>query len=101
MYVKDPNSTANVDEENLESGINIYPNPSDDQITIDYNLSANTDVRLEILDATGRQIATHVMENQSTGKQSLTVSVSHLSKGIYICNLNIGKEIISKKIIKK
>ncbi|PWH81886.1 S8 family serine peptidase [Brumimicrobium oceani] len=101
LYVKDPNSTANVDEENLESGVNIYPNPSDDQITIDYNLSENTDVRLEILDATGRQIATHVMENQSNGKQSLTVSVSHLSKGIYICNLNIGKEIISKKIIKK
>ena len=101
LYVEDPNSTASVDEENLEEGINIYPNPSDDQITIDYNLSENTDVRLEILDATGRKIATHEMQNQSVGKQSLTVSVSHLSNGIYICNLNIGNDQISRKIFKK
>ncbi|MEX1192399.1 MAG: S8 family serine peptidase [Brumimicrobium sp.] len=101
LYVEDPNSTASVDEENLEEGINIYPNPSDDQITIDYNLSENTDVHLEILDATGRKIATHEMQNQSVGKQSLTVSVSHLSNGIYICNLNIGNDQISRKIIKK
>jgi hypothetical protein len=101
LYVEDPNSTASMDEENLKEGINIYPNPSDDQITIDYNLSENTDVHLEILDATGRKIATHEMKKQSVGKQSLTISVSHLPNGVYICNLNIGSERFTKKIIKK
>lgn len=68
---------------------------------MEYNLSENTDVQLEIIDATGRKIASHEMKNQSIGNNSLTLSVAHLSKGVYICNLNLGGESISRKIIKK
>lgn len=100
LYVEDPNSTASMDEENLGAGISVYPNPSNDQITIDYNLSENTDVQLEIIDATGRKIATHEMKNQAVGKQSLTISVSHLANGIYFCTLNVGEEQLTRKIIK-
>lgn len=101
IYIEDPNSTAGIEEELLEDGVTVYPNPSEDQITIDYSLTDATDVKLEIFDASGRIIATHNMPNQPSGKQSLTISVSHLADGLYICNLNIGVNKISRKIIKK
>ncbi|WP_159038580.1 T9SS type A sorting domain-containing protein [Brumimicrobium mesophilum] len=101
MYIQDQNSTAKIDAESLSDGINIYPNPTTNKLTIDYNLSKNTDVHFKILDATGRKIASHKLGSQSAGIQSVTVGVSHLANGMYICNLNIGSNILSRKIKKK
>ncbi|MBW7868849.1 MAG: S8 family serine peptidase [Brumimicrobium sp.] len=101
LYVHDVNSTASTVEDHLDYDLSIYPNPSDNQITIEYNLLENTDVYLNVLDATGREITNHKMKNQQSGHQSMTISVAHLSSGIYICNLNVEGRIISRKIIKK
>ena len=97
--VKD-NSVTGIDENELDFGVNIHPNPTNNQITIDFNLLDVTEVSLEILDATGRVVASHNLGNLPNGFQSITLNVSNLSNGLYLCNIKAGETKISKRIIK-
>jgi hypothetical protein len=99
LYVKD-NSITGIDENQLDNNVDIYPIPSNSQITIDYNLIDSSNGILEIMDATGKTVAKHDLENQNNGYHSVTIDVSNLSNGLYFCNLIIGNQIISKRIIK-
>ncbi|MFN3916506.1 MAG: T9SS type A sorting domain-containing protein [Flavobacteriales bacterium] len=85
LYVKD-NSVTGIDENELDLGVNIYPNPTNNQITIDFNLLDATEVSFEIFDATGRVVALHNLGN--------------LPNGLYLCNIKAGETVISKRIIK-
>lgn len=99
LYVKD-NAVTGIDENELEYGFNIYPNPSNSQITVDYTLSSESDGDLEIYDATGKLIAQHILGNQNSGNHSVTINISHLADGLYLCNLRVGDQVISKRIVK-
>lgn len=63
-----------------------------------FNGAANMD---ELLDATGRNVAKHDLSNLSAGHQSVKVNISNLSSGLYLCNLYVGGERISKRIVKQ
>lgn len=99
LYVKD-NAVTGIEENESENGFSIYPNPSNSQITIEYFLSESTDSHIEIFDATGKIIAEHDLGNQVNGSHSVTINVAHLANGIYICNLRIGDQVITKRIVK-
>lgn len=99
LYVKD-NSVTGIEENELENGLSIYPNPSNSQITIDYYLSESTDSQIEIFDATGKLIAEHDLGIQVNGSHSVTINIGHLARGLYLCNFKVGDEIITKRILK-
>lgn len=99
LYVKD-NSVIGIDENDLDFGVNIYPNPTNNQITIDFNLLDATEVSLEILDAIGRVVASHNIGNLPNGFQSITLNVANLSNGLYLCNIKAGETKIFKRVIK-
>ena len=74
--------------ENLNSKLNIYPNPAKNQITI-YNLSIGHEIRM--FDINGRVVGTWISKSQ------LILEIDHLKAGIYF--LNDGKS--SFKLIKQ
>ncbi len=93
-------TTVGINETELKKKINIYPNPSNSHITIDYILTNKTNGEMKIYDAMGKLIVQHILESQSSGQNSITINISHLAKGLYLCNLKIGNEVFSKRIIK-
>jgi len=99
LYVKD-NAVVGIDENELGNGLNIYPNPTNNQIIVDYNLTETAEANLIVYDAIGKIVANHDMNNQATGQHSVTIDLSHLSNGLYIVNLTVGSQVISKRIIK-
>lgn len=81
-------------EENSVSLVKIYPNPTEDLITI------TTPKKMSILsftDASGRLIDYH-LETTSSG---YTISLRHLTHGIYLLKYSIEQKEFTKKIIKK
>ncbi|MCK4360027.1 MAG: T9SS type A sorting domain-containing protein [Candidatus Cloacimonetes bacterium] len=63
---------------------NIYPNPTNSNINIDFNLPENTEIILTIYNILGQQVKrleTGIMPN---GYQSLNINTGTLSSGIYI-----------------
>jgi hypothetical protein len=70
-----------------------YPNPFNPVTRIQYNLPVQSDVRLEIYNAIGTQVATLVNERQSAGAYILTWNGkdddgNQMSSGIYFYRLS-------------
>lgn len=88
--------TVNIENENNENGINIYPNPSNGKFNIVLSKSVNN-ANISISDMTGKVIL--VKDMTSSYKQ--IVDLSSYSKGIYFIKFNINnKTLISKLILK-
>lgn len=77
------------------AGVNLYPNPATDVITIEppTTLTGNTD--LVISDLTGRQ---WVCQRLANGKNEITVR--HLPGGVYVCRITgVQPEVLRKLVI--
>lgn len=75
---------------------NIYPNPSDNEITISF-ANQNTTHRIELFDVTGKKISSDVTE-QSTFK----IKKNNISNGLYFLKItnNVGETNTQKVIFK-
>ena len=83
--------TGILDQDNLISGISIYPNPSTSYITIDTEKQV---LGMTIIDITGKKV-------KALSHNVKRIDVFDLTKGIYFLQLEIAEEeIIIKKIIK-
>lgn len=86
-----------------ESGLSIYPNPSNGKFSIKYDLSQRSDVRLNIFDVNGSLVKEVVnINSQYEGKYKIPVDLSDLPNGIYIINLiNNGKRTTERIVIER
>lgn len=90
------NSTVGVDENDLdESLLKIYPNPFNDQLTINYELKSNA-VAIEVYNLIGEKMITTTMNQNQT-----TINLTGLVDGIYLLHVIDGGEYVTKKIIKQ
>ena len=72
-----------------DENLSIYPNPSNDRVTISASSSLKS---ITIID---------LMGNEVLKTQSKTIDVSNLSIGIYMLNVQFeNNQIVSKKLIK-
>ena len=76
----------------LESSINFYPNPAEDQISVEF--AKNSSALLEIKDVSGRSLQSHELRN---GKQ--IISVADLTSGLYIIEVRFEGYIWTRKLI--
>lgn len=91
--------TAVDDSEESLIHLNIYPNPSIDVFNIDAVLDKTQDVRIEILDITGKLLIYKDLDD--VAKIDESIPTSHLPKGIYIFKMQLGNNsTITKKLIK-
>ncbi len=90
-------STTDLFKENL--WMNCYPNPSTNTTTVEYYLHKAGYVEIEVMDVTGRAIATLVKADTNEGKHSIDYELSHLQSGTYIFTLKTNNVSITKKII--
>lgn len=80
-----------------ENSVKLYPNPTDDKVTI-VNKSSVKINTATVIDANGRLIE-KLDFKQSNGQ--VTVSLKSLPAGVYFIKLNSDKEEIIKSVIKK
>lgn len=69
-----------------------YPNPVGNSMQVDLT-SFSGNVRVAILDASGRMVATH----EAIGGKVVAVSVAHLSNGLYVLQTSEGNFMISQR----
>ncbi|GAB5537092.1 MAG: hypothetical protein Rubg2KO_33410 [Rubricoccaceae bacterium] len=82
---------AGVDTEDGASARSIeivsgYPNPFTERLTVDYRLEQPSEVRLDVIDALGRRVATLVEGAQSAGDQRTTWSAD-VASGVFFLRL--------------
>jgi len=92
--IKVSSPVLGVNDFEIISKINIYPNPATSQVTIDAKELDN--VNLEISDANGRKILEQKLDSSSN-----TININHLSSGIYLFKVNSSQGSATTKVIKK
>jgi hypothetical protein len=72
----------------------IFPNPSNENVSVKYSLNKKADVIIELFSADGKQIFSEVFENQVPGEIVNTFNLTsyHLSDGNYLVRLSTGNE---------
>ena len=80
-------------------GLKNYPNPFDNNTTIEYKLEQNAHVVLELWNINGQKMNILVDENQAKGEYRLPINIDD-KKGVYFYTLRINGKQISKKMIK-
>jgi PKD repeat protein len=71
---------------------NLYPNPNDGNMQVDYKIPENKTGILEIYDVLGRKLLNYSL---SSGKNTFVISGSILNKGIYFYQATAGNKWIS------
>ncbi|MCH6200418.1 T9SS type A sorting domain-containing protein [Aquiflexum sp. LQ15W] len=94
------NSTfENNEKELVPNTIRIYPNPASEVSNIQVNLYEGSGVTLRVFDVAGRL----VMEEQSYQERSFTrtLELKGLSNGLYHVVVQVGNQVMTKRLVKK
>jgi len=93
-------TVVGVDEQAVERGLNLYPNPTSSSLNIELFLFSKTTVSFKILDISGRVV--HYQENTlDIGLQKQEINVEVFAAGTYILEMNDGKSTMQRKFVKQ
>ncbi len=74
-----PNSIADVNKMN---SLKVYPNPANNILNISFSLAGSNQIRLDLLDATGRLVLSKSVSS-SSGMFSEQFDMNHFPRGVY------------------
>jgi hypothetical protein len=80
--------------------LSVYPNPFTSSTTIEYTLKQPSYVQIIIYNHLGEQIDI-ICKNQSQGLQKVVWNAKGLPAGIYYFRIQVGDQVVAKKIIKQ
>ena len=75
------------------------PNPATFSTEIRYSLGNTANVTLEVVDVTGKVIATHTLGMRAAGDHSFELNTSDFADGIYYYTLTAGADRLSNKMV--
>jgi hypothetical protein len=76
-----------------------YPNPFNPSTTIAYELPKSSMVRLVVYDMLGREVAVLVNEEVAAGRHDVQFNASRLASGVYLCQLQAGVPVQTRKLL--
>lgn len=85
------------DEEAVKEQVKVYPNPTTEQVFVEFVSSASQNSSINIIDVGGKTIQTRNLKG--LGKQHEVFDVSNYSAGIYFIKTDFDKRVSIKKII--
>ena len=85
----------------VKSGIEafqFYPNPSNDLINLTGNIKENSQLKIDIIDITGKQVAVLLNEKANAGFFKKSFSSSSLPNGSYLIRVNMNDSVTNYKL---
>ena len=86
------NSFLSIEKQDLVYNVSVYPNPTNDKITIE---SENIISTLRVFDAAG-----YIVYELKNNFNSTTIDLSKFTSGAYIIEYEINNRMFMKKVIK-
>jgi hypothetical protein len=76
-----------------------FPNPFNSTTNINYILTEDTHVKLDVFNIAGRRVSGIVDEFQNSGLHSVKWDASDYSSGIYFYRISAGNENLTKRLV--
>ena len=70
--------------------LNVYPNPDQDQLTVNYHLNKNEEITFEIVDLLGKKVKSFVVFN-SSGDNTIDLDISELPSANYVLQFHTSE----------
>ena len=80
---------AGITENELIQNLVLYPNPTDDELNVQFSLESSQEVIVQIQDLSGKVLQNNLI-NANTGTNLVFMNTSELSSGMYFMKINIG-----------
>ena len=84
---------------NLKESFSVFPNPTNELATIQYQLSEATAVTISVFDITGRKVVEENLGLKEEGVQTYSLDASKLSKGIFEIIILEGSTVLHQKFV--
>ena len=88
------------DNETTEDQYIFYPNPVISNATFAGDFNTTGKINISIYNTTGVCLKTWEFTTQQTGQQEFTLNLTGLPTGIYFMRLQVGGEMVTKKVVK-
>lgn len=90
-------SAVSIDENATNATLNVFPNPSNGLVNLEYISAESANVNVTVMNTLGAVVFnTNMAHNNSTIK---SFDFSHLTKGVYLVNVSSDKGTVTKKMI--
>lgn len=103
FHVRPVRSSVGLEEKQSKNnllGVNVYPNPVENNFKLSYNLTTSSDIEVEIRDVTGKIVYT-LNESKSQGNHLVELDASTFNSGVYFAVVKSDKNIAQRKFIVK
>lgn len=101
-YYIDPSSVTLLGNEEVRreklNRIDVYPNPSLGNFTLNLHLKDAANVQVTVLDLNGRAVIPYRTDYKYAGSSTMDFS-TNLDPGIYIVQVQSGEELVTKRIV--
>ncbi|HEX8516441.1 MAG TPA: T9SS type A sorting domain-containing protein [Bacteroidia bacterium] len=100
-YIDDINISGlsvGIDEQSASNNVTVYPNPMTDNATVSFTLAESANVTIKVTNAIGQAVLDRNLGNMSAGEQNYLLDASSLSNGLYFVSLQVGKDLITKRV---
>ncbi|MCZ4408942.1 fasciclin domain-containing protein [Cryomorphaceae bacterium 1068] len=74
----------------LSNDLDVFPNPTNNQFTLDIELNASERVTVDLINIVGQVVKSVDLGTRSAGLNREYIDVNDLSEGIYFMNLTVG-----------
>jgi trimeric autotransporter adhesin len=86
---------------NANESFTIYPNPTSNQITIEFELTETNNTSIEIKNVLGQTVKTITNKAFVKGSNKIEIDVSEFTNGIYFIQLQNGNGVVNGKFVKE
>lgn len=86
------------DQNQVDANLTVYPNPADEFTSIKVQLKNEQNVTLKLIDMNGRTVASRNY-GQMNGASEIQLNTSHFEAGIYLIQLTLDNNIVSRRLI--
>jgi hypothetical protein len=90
---------AGVNENKNDLSLAVFPNPASDNVQINYTLTAETVVSINVYDVAGKLVATQSNGSQAQGLHFAHINTAELAKGFYTVNVKTGNASSTSKLL--
>lgn len=95
------NHPAGITENKTDMGLNLFPNPASENVQVNYVLSAESDVTINVYDVTGKLVNTITKAEQLQGRHFASINTAELAKGFYTVCVKTNNGSSTAKLIVK
>ena len=92
-----PWSTSNISETAFEGRLEVYPNPTNNHITIDLSNTTSDDYSISFSNILGEEVYSYQAFVNGTFKKN--VDLSSFAKGVYLLNISNSNSSVTERIV--